>query len=98
MKLTPPVTNGIKQLEVLHYLIHGNQKGFLHDRFIGENTRVIYDVIHNTFEKRTPGIILLIDFERHLTLFHETFRFILNFGSDLLKWVQYYITNLNSVF
>ena len=33
-------------------------------RFIGEITPVIYDVIHSTFEKHIPGILLLIDFEK----------------------------------
>lgn len=30
---------------VLGFLIHDSQKGFLKGRFIGENTRMIYDVI-----------------------------------------------------
>ena len=59
------IANRIKK--VLGYLIHDNQKGFLHGRFFGENTHVIYDVIHSTFEKHIPGILLLID----LILFHE---------------------------
>ena len=45
------IANRIKT--VLNFLIHENQKGFLKDRFIGENTRMIYDVLHYTHEKDT---------------------------------------------
>lgn len=38
---------------------HDNQKGFLKGRYIGENTRMIYDVIDVTQDKHTPGMILL---------------------------------------
>ena len=50
--------------KVLSYLIHENQKGFLKGRYIGENTRLIYDVLHITKDKNIPGILLMIDFHR----------------------------------
>ena len=56
------IANRIKT--VLNFLIHDNQKGFLKDRFIGENTRLIYDALHITKEEQIPGMILLIDFEK----------------------------------
>ena len=49
---------------VLDFLIHDNQKGFLKDRYIGEKTRIIYDVLQSAKEKNIPGMLLLIDFEK----------------------------------
>ena len=62
------IANRIKQ--VLGYLIHDNQKGFLQERFIGENTCVIYDVIHSTFESISLVYYYLLILKRHLILFH----------------------------
>ena len=56
------IANRLKQ--VLSYLIHENQKGFLKNRFIGENTRIIYDTLYAAKENNIPGILLLIDFEK----------------------------------
>ena len=84
------IANRIKK--VLGYLIHDNQKGFLQGRFIGENTRVIHDVIHSTFEKHIPGILLLIDFEKAFDSISWKFMYkvleFFNFGPDLIKWVS----------
>ena len=49
---------------VLDKLIHENQKGFLRGRYIGENTRLVYDILHSTEELKIPGLLLLIDFEK----------------------------------
>ena len=50
-------------------MIHENQKGFIAGRYIGENTRLLYDIIHNCNKANIPGIILMIDFEKALTQF-----------------------------
>lgn len=49
---------------VLLDLIHENQKGFLTGRYIGENVRLLYDVIEFTEEHNILGLITLIDFEK----------------------------------
>ena len=33
-------------------------------RYIGENIRIIYDLLHFTEVENIPGLILLIDFEK----------------------------------
>ena len=59
---------------------------------IGDNTRVIYDIIHSTFEKHIPGILLLIDFEKAFDSISWKFMYkvleFFNFGPDLIKWVS----------
>ena len=84
----------VKQIEfknVIGYLIHDNQKGFLQGRFIGENTHVIYDVIHRTLKKTYPWYLLLIDFEKAFDSFSWKFMYkvleFFTFGPDLIKWV-----------
>ena len=46
---------------VLDKLINQNQKGFIAGRFIGENVRLIYDVLFETKNENIPGMILSID-------------------------------------
>ena len=33
-------------------------------RYIGENVRIVYDLLHYTEEENKPGLLLLIDFEK----------------------------------
>ena len=49
--------------KILPKVISPSQKGYLKGRFIGENTRVLYDLMKITEEKSIPGLLLLIDFE-----------------------------------
>ena len=66
--MTSSLSNRLKL--VLDKLIHENQKGFLSGRYIGENTRLVYDILNYTEQMNKPGLLLLIDFERHLILSH----------------------------
>ena len=62
-KLAPSViANRVKN--TLQNIIHENQKGFIAGRFIGENIRLIYDVLFETKQQNIPGLILSIDFEK----------------------------------
>ena len=47
---------------VFNKLIHEDQKGFISGRFIGENIRLIYDVLFEVRNQDIPGLILSIDF------------------------------------
>ena len=49
---------------VLPKLINKDQSRFLAGRFIGENTRAIYDVMQLAEERNIPELLLLIDFEK----------------------------------
>ena len=51
---------------VLNKLISNDQTGFLSGRYIGENTRFIYDILHVTDALDIPGLLLIIDFEKAL--------------------------------
>ena len=56
------IANRIKL--VLPNLINHDQTGFLKDRFIGENIRLINCIIQYATEKNVPGLLLFIDFEK----------------------------------
>ena len=45
-------------------LISRDQTGFLKGRFIGENIRLVYDLMNYKEQKHIPGLLMLIDFEK----------------------------------
>ena len=49
---------------LLPYLIHENQTGFLKNRYIGENTRILYDIMQHLEENNKEGLFVMIDFEK----------------------------------
>ena len=77
---------------MLEKLIHENQKGFLSGRYIGENIKLVYDILSNTEQHNKPGIILLIDFEKAFDSLSWRFLFnvinFFNFGPDFTKWIK----------
>ena len=60
------------------HLIHPDQSGFLKDRFIGANIRLILDVIEYADENDIPGSIVLLDIEKAFDSVRHDF-FISNF-------------------
>jgi len=49
---------------VLPSLIHPDQTGFMKGRYIGQNIRLINDIIQQTELQKIPGILLLLDFQK----------------------------------
>ena len=54
--------NRIKK--VLPTLINNDQTGFIAGRYIGENIRLLFDIMEYAEENYIPGLFLLIDFEK----------------------------------
>jgi len=77
---------------VLPQLIHSDQKGFMKNRYIGENIRLLYDLIFYTELQNKPGMLLLIDFEKAFDSVSHKFIFkmfdFLNFGPSFKKWLK----------
>ena len=61
---------------ILPKLIHPDQKGFVNGRFIGENSRLTYDIINDCEIQNSKGLIILIDFEKAFDSI--SWKFILN--------------------
>ena len=57
----------------LEKIINEDQTGFISHRYIGENTRLIYDLMFYTEKYNIPGILLLIDFEKAFDSISWTF-------------------------
>ena len=84
------IANRIKK--TLSILIHESQKGFMSGRFIGENIRLLYDIMLYTDINDIPGLLLLIDFEKAFdSISHDFIMQALdyfNFGNDIKAWVK----------
>ena len=75
----------------LNKLINRDQTGFIKGRFIGENIRLIYDLMHYTEYNQIPGLLMLIDFEKAFDsiawkFIYQTLDFF-NFGPSLFTMV-----------
>ena len=60
---------------VLPLLINADQTGFIKGRYIGENVRLISDIISYTAAKNLPGLAVFLDFEKE---FDSFLRFLTN--------------------
>lgn len=45
-------------------IIHEDQTGFMANRYMGDNIRLVYDLIHYLNKEEQPGLLLNIDFEK----------------------------------
>ena len=68
------------------------KKGFISGRFIGENIRLIYDVLFETKNRNLQGLILSIDFEKAFDtvswkFIEETLKYY-NLGDSIIKWIS----------
>ena len=48
--------------KILPDIIHSDQTGYVKKRFIGQNIRLISDVIERCQDSKIPGIALFLDF------------------------------------
>ena len=86
--------------KVLPQLIHTDQTGFMKDRFIGQNVRLLCDVLEQTELENIPGILLPLDFRK---AFHtiewpmiQQVLSIFNFGVSIKRWVGTFYGNVES--
>ena len=77
---------------ILPNIIHHNQTGFLKNRYIGRNIRLLMDIIDIAEEINTPGMICSIDFEKAFDTISWTYldRCLdyFGFGHSFKKWVN----------
>ena len=86
--------------KVLFTLIHEDQTEYIKGRFIGQNIRLIADIIECTKMLDNPGIALFLDFKKAFDSLEryfikkalETF----NVGAPLIKWVNTFYSNIQS--
>lgn len=80
----------IKQF--LPQLIHENQTGFIKNRYIGENTRLLYDIMYELENQGKEGLFVMIDFEKAFDsvswkFINEVLKFF-NFGQKFINFIN----------
>ena len=81
-------------------LIDNDQTGFLRNRFIGENIRLVDNVINYANIKQIPGLLQFTDFEKAFdslewSFIEKTLNYY-NFGSSLVAWIRLFYTDISS--
>ena len=92
------IANRIKKY--LPLIVNEDQSGFIKGRYIGENIRNLYDLLHTTEKYQIPGLLLLIDFEKAFDsvswiFISKTFKYF-NFGPSVLSWISLFYKNIKS--
>ena len=85
---------------VLPNIINEDQNGFVKGRFIGENLRLVYDVMQNIEQTDTNGMILLVDFEKAFdslawSFIHKVLN-LFNFGPGIQRWISTFYSGIQS--
>ena len=85
---------------VLPSIIHPDQTGFMKGRYIGQNIRLINDIIQQTELQKIPGILLFLDFQKAFDTLEWSFiqhtLNLFNFGNSIKKWISAFYTNSES--
>ena len=85
----------------LDSIVHGDQKGFVAGRYIGEAIRTTYDIIQWAKDNNKTAVLLLIDFEKaydslSFSYIKKCLKF-LNFGDSIIGWVELLLHNFSAV-
>ncbi|RUA07247.1 MAG: hypothetical protein DSY43_00290 [Gammaproteobacteria bacterium] len=84
----------------LSYIINTNQTGYVKKRYIGENIRLISDMLYYTLQQNIPGAAIFVDFRKAFDSIEWSFIFDVleqfNFGPQLISWVKVFYTDISS--
>ena len=76
----------------LNFLIHPDQTGFVQGRYIGENTRMIYDILHHCKTNNKQGLLMVVDYSKAFDTMEWDFISkclrLFNFGDNLINMVM----------
>jgi len=96
---TKAIANRIKK--VLPLIISFDQTGFMKNRYIGENVRLIFDVIEYLENHNKTGLLFFADFEKAFDSLNHLFIIKclnhLNFGPHIIQWIKVFYNDINSV-
>ena len=86
--------------KILPCIIHSDQTGYVKKRFIGQNIRLISDILEHCQNLNIPGIALFLDFKKAFDSIEWDFlikaleKF--GFGNMLVKWIKTVFTKPES--
>ena len=82
------------------HLIHADQTGFIKERYIGENIRLINDLMEQTNATKIPGVLLALNFRKAFdTLEWTLIQYALqkfNFEEGIRRWVEIFYNDVES--
>ena len=85
---------------VLPYIIHSNQTGYVKDRYIGDTVRSILDIMDFTEKENIPGLMIFIDFRKAFDTLELNFLFncldAFNFRHAFKRWISTFYKNIES--
>ena len=90
----------IRMEPFLPKLIHPDQTGFIKGRYIGQNIRLLSDLMSYTESNKIPGIFLFVDFEKAFDSLEWDFLYralkAFNFGPAIRKWIKILYKDIES--
>ena len=85
---------------VLPNLINYDQTGFVPGRYIGDNLRLIYDLMFHLNENNLPGLLVSIDFEKAFDSVNWDYMHMVlkkfGFGDDICRWISTFYNDIRS--
>ena len=95
---TKVIANRLRK--VLESIIDTSQTGFVKGRYIGENIRLLLDILDQSEENRDSGLLFFTDFEKAFDSINHDYIIkvlhFLNFGPSLINWVKTFYKNAHS--
>ena len=86
--------------KILPKIISETQKGFLQGRYIGENVRLVFDMMSELSHLKKKGLILLLDFEKAFDSLESSYITEVlkhyNFGDGFIGWFKTLYNKSNS--
>ena len=83
---------------VLDHLVDKTQTGFIAGRYIGQCTRLIYDIMYFSEKKQKDGLLMLIDFEKAFDSISWKFLYnvleFLGFEKQFIHWIKLFNNNI----
>ena len=86
--------------KVLSVLINPDQTGFVKGGYMGQNIRLVNDILEQTKFQSIPGILLQLDFCKAFDTIEWSFTYkvnaLLNFGGSIQRWISTFYSNSES--
>lgn len=96
---TKSIANRIKK--VLPNVISSEQTGFMKGRYIGENVRLIFEIIEYAEEYNQPCLLFFSDYEKAFDSLNHDFIYKclnhMNFGESVIKWIRLFYHQATSI-
>ena len=90
----------IRLQKVIPTIINSDQVGYIKNRYIGENIRILSDILEITNLEDMEAYITQIDFEKAFDSIEWDFLFktltVLNFGENFISWVKTLYTDISA--